>query len=105
MFAFGVTEGYNVQLFNDPGQYNESALADMDFVVSEAGKRGLKLIIALASNWIYNPTASDTKYAHVPRFTACTRRHNYCCVSQLTTCQTFSSSGCQEVSHTFWASH
>jgi mannan endo-1,4-beta-mannosidase len=61
MFAYGVQNGYNVQLVDNPGSYNETALADMDYVVSEAGKRGLKLIVALASNWIYNPTMSGTK--------------------------------------------
>ncbi len=38
-------------LQESPGVYREKAFASMDYVVSEAGKRGIKLIITLVNNW------------------------------------------------------
>lgn len=61
MFAYGVTPGYQLQVA--PQQYNETALRDLDYVVSEAGKRNLKLIVALSSNWVYNTNTSGSKCA------------------------------------------
>jgi len=60
MFAYGVAYGYQLQ--TGPGTYNESAFKNMDFVIAEAGKRDLKLLISLASNWIYAPNTTGTKY-------------------------------------------
>jgi mannan endo-1,4-beta-mannosidase len=60
MFAYGVSYGYQLQT-NEARGYNESALKDMDFVISEASKRNLKLIVSLASNWIYGPNTTGTK--------------------------------------------
>lgn len=34
-----------------PGVYREKAFSSMDYVISEAGKRGIKLIITLVNNW------------------------------------------------------
>jgi mannan endo-1,4-beta-mannosidase len=34
-----------------PGVYRESGFQGMDFVISEAGKRGIKLVINLVNNW------------------------------------------------------
>lgn len=59
MFAYGV--GYNYQLQESPGVYNASAFKDLDFIISEAGKRNLKLLISLASNWIYGSNTTGTK--------------------------------------------
>jgi mannan endo-1,4-beta-mannosidase len=59
MFAYGVQPNYRLQY--GLGKYNETAFKDLDFVISEAGKRNLKLIVALASNWVYSPGTSGTK--------------------------------------------
>lgn len=64
MFAYGVAYGYQLQ--TGPGTYNESAFKNMDFVIAEAGKRDLKLLISLASNWIYAPNTTGTKYPPPP---------------------------------------
>lgn len=61
MFAYGV--GYGYQLQESPGVSNASAFKDMDFIVSEASNRGLKLLISLSSNWIYGANTTGTKYA------------------------------------------
>jgi mannan endo-1,4-beta-mannosidase len=42
------------------GQYNEDAWQAFDFVISEASKRGLRLVIALANNW----DSADTSIEH-----------------------------------------
>ena len=34
-----------------PGVYNEAMFAALDRVVFEAGKRGLRLLLALSNNW------------------------------------------------------
>jgi mannan endo-1,4-beta-mannosidase len=39
------------KLQTQPGVYQDSAFKAMDFVISEAGKRGLHLIITLVNNW------------------------------------------------------
>lgn len=59
MFAYGV--GYNYQLQEAPGQVNASAFQDLDFIISEAGKRNLKLLVSLASNWVYGVNTTGTK--------------------------------------------
>ena len=33
------------------GQYNDQAWDALDFIISEAGNRGLRLVIAIADNW------------------------------------------------------
>ncbi|GMH41892.1 hypothetical protein BSKO_09802 [Bryopsis sp. KO-2023] len=38
-------------LLNGPGDYNEDALQALDWVIAEAGRRGLKLIMTFADNW------------------------------------------------------
>lgn len=59
MFAYGV--GYNYQLQEAPGQVNASAFQDLDFIISEAGKRNLKLLVSLSSNWVYGANTTGTK--------------------------------------------
>jgi len=59
MFAYGV--GYGYQLQTAPGQTNASAFRDMDFIISEAGKRNLKLLVSISSNWIYGTNTTGTK--------------------------------------------
>lgn len=59
MFAYGVGFGYQLQ--TAPGQANESAFKDMDYVISEAGKRNLKLLVSLSSNWVYGTNTTGTK--------------------------------------------
>ena len=49
-FAFGTTEGFGLQ--TKPGEYNEKAFKALDFMIDEAGKRDLKLILAVANNWV-----------------------------------------------------
>ncbi len=59
IFGFPVQKGFNLQV--RPGQYNEQAFVGMDTVIAEAGKAGLKLIIALTNNWNYNTLQTDWK--------------------------------------------
>ncbi|KAK9815119.1 hypothetical protein WJX73_008049 [Symbiochloris irregularis] len=59
MFGFSVQQGINDQY--SPGVYNESLLVAFDNVIADAGKRNLKLIVALANNWDYNGNMSDCK--------------------------------------------
>ena len=33
------------------GQYNQQAWDALDYIISEAGGRGLRLILAIADNW------------------------------------------------------
>jgi hypothetical protein len=58
--TIGFNDGYQVSGTNpkdsaiiqlSPGVYQPSGLAAMDTVVSEAGKRGIRLIITLVNNW------------------------------------------------------
>ncbi|CAL5224249.1 g6902 [Coccomyxa viridis] len=62
IFGFPVQKGFNLQV--RPGQYNEQAFVGMDTVIAEAGKAGLKLIIALTNNWNYNTLQTDWKCAY-----------------------------------------
>ena len=61
IFGFPVQRGFNLQ--TSPGVYNEAAFVALDRVISEAGKAGLKLIIALTNNWNYNDVQTDWKCA------------------------------------------
>ena len=69
-FAFGTEEGFALQ--RTPGQYDEATFKALDFVLDEARKRNLRLVLALANNW---PSAntdekrrsganSDNKFAY-----------------------------------------
>lgn len=42
------------------GQFDERVFAGLDFVLAEAGKRGLNLILALTNNW--------TPYGGMPQY-------------------------------------
>jgi mannan endo-1,4-beta-mannosidase len=59
IFGFPVQKGFNLQ--TSAGVYNEQAFKGLDTVISEAGKAGLKLIIALTNNWNYNTLQTDWK--------------------------------------------
>jgi len=48
-FAFGTEEGFGLQ--KKPGQYDEATFKALDFVLDEARKRGLRLVLAVANNW------------------------------------------------------
>ena len=61
MFAYGVLPDFQLQ--TGPGEFNETIFQAFDYVISEASKRNLKLLIGLSSNWIYSPNQSDTKCA------------------------------------------
>ena len=37
-----------------PGVYNEDMFQGLDFVIAEAGKAGLKVILSLVDNWKYH---------------------------------------------------
>ena len=69
MFGFPVLEGFNLQVA--AGQYNEVAFRGLDYVIAEAGKAGVKLIIAFMNNWNYNPLQTDWKYALELSLRAC----------------------------------
>jgi hypothetical protein len=62
IFGFPVQKGFNLQ--TAAGVYNEYAFKGLDTVVAEAGKAGIKLIIALTNNWSYNTLQTDWKCAH-----------------------------------------
>lgn len=64
IFAFGVQEGYNLQVA--PGKHNETFFRGLDAVIAEAGKHGLRLVVTLANNWAYNSNASDWKCTTTP---------------------------------------
>ena len=40
-----------LDLFDFTGQFNEKVFLGLDFVLAEAGRRGLKLILALTNYW------------------------------------------------------
>lgn len=42
-------EGFGLQ--KKPGQYDEATFKALDFVLDEARKRGLRLVLAVANNW------------------------------------------------------
>jgi len=55
VWTHSVTEGWG--MINGAGSYNESIIEGLDFIVAEAGKRGLKMVLALADNWCAYPCA------------------------------------------------
>lgn len=59
IFGFPVQMGFNLQ--TAPGRYNEYAFTGLDRVIAEAGKAGLKLVVALTNNWNYNSEQTDWK--------------------------------------------
>lgn len=48
-WAHTITKGHETQ--REPGEYDEKILEGMDFIMDEAGKRGIKIIWVLADNW------------------------------------------------------
>jgi len=69
MWAHTITDGHALQ--PTPGVFDEQILRGLDFVLHEAGKRGLKIILAIADNWYpvggvdnyvkWSPTATKHK--------------------------------------------
>lgn len=49
MWGHTITPGH--ALHNGPGDYREDIFNAFDFVLDEAKKRGLKVVIVLADNW------------------------------------------------------
>ncbi|CAK0785325.1 hypothetical protein CVIRNUC_008532 [Coccomyxa viridis] len=62
IFGFPVQMGFNLQ--TAPGRYNEYAFTGLDRVIAEAGKAGLKLVVALTNNWNYNSEQTDWKCSY-----------------------------------------
>ena len=66
MWAHTITEGHALQ--TKPGEFDEEILLGLDFVLHEARKRGLKLILAMADNW-YPVGGVDWFVKHSPTAT------------------------------------
>nr|XP_043609589.1 putative mannan endo-1,4-beta-mannosidase 9 [Erigeron canadensis] len=49
--TWGFSDGGNKPLQTSPGSYNEVMFKALDFVISEAKKYGLRLILSLVNNW------------------------------------------------------
>lgn len=63
LWAHTITEGHALQ--TRPGVFDEDILRGLDFVLAEAGKRGLKLILAMTDNW-YPVGGIDWYVKHSP---------------------------------------
>ncbi|KAL4437982.1 hypothetical protein ABPG77_004203 [Micractinium sp. CCAP 211/92] len=61
-WAHGVSPSYPVQLDNSGSSLNEGMLKGLDYFLSEAGKRGLKVILSCTSNW--TPAGGVDYYAN-----------------------------------------
>ena len=69
-FAFGTQEGFALQ--PRIGEYNEDAFKALDFILDEASKRDLRLVLAIANQWDSANTApeklqwanTDNKFAY-----------------------------------------
>ena len=69
-FAFGTQEGFALQ--PKIGEYNEEAFKALDFILDEASKRDLRLVLAIANQWDSANTApeklqwanTDNKFAY-----------------------------------------
>ncbi|CAL8466100.1 g5636 [Coccomyxa elongata] len=60
MFGFGTAGGFQLQY--SPGSYNEKAFQAFDKVISEAGKRKLRLVIAFVNNWDQDSSSDNKKF-------------------------------------------
>lgn len=60
IFGFGCAGGFGLQ--TSPGQYNQEAWDALDFVINEAKKRSLRLVIALADNWDTDSNTDNRKF-------------------------------------------
>ena len=49
LLAHGVSKETALQ--TGPGSYSEAAFKGLDYVIAQAGDRGLRLVLALTSNW------------------------------------------------------
>ncbi|GMH38699.1 hypothetical protein BSKO_06583 [Bryopsis sp. KO-2023] len=49
LFGHGAEPPYKLQI--SPGVYDENMFKGMDYILEEAGKRGIKLIISFSTNW------------------------------------------------------
>ena len=63
LWAHTITEGHALQ--TRPGEFDEDILRGLDFVLAEAGKRDLKLILAMTDNW-YPVGGIDWYVKHSP---------------------------------------
>eukprot|EP00884_Botryococcus_braunii_P017464 jgi/Botrbrau1/4400/Bobra.105_2s0043.1 len=60
MFGFGTAPRFALQ--SAPGQYNEQVFRAFDYVLDQAAKHGLRVIVALANNW----DAADHRSEGIP---------------------------------------
>jgi len=67
MFGHGVATGFHLQDPAAPGTYSERAFQAFDYVLDQAARFGLKLVISLANNWDTDSN-SDNKCAAPRRF-------------------------------------
>jgi mannan endo-1,4-beta-mannosidase len=58
--TLGVSVGHPKSVMPEPGVINEEALRRIDFVIREAGRRGLRLIIPFICNWNYYHGGRET---------------------------------------------
>ncbi|KAL4425642.1 hypothetical protein ABPG75_009658 [Micractinium tetrahymenae] len=61
-WAHGVSPSYPVQLDSSGSALNEGMLRGLDYFLSEAGRRGLKVILSFTSNW--TPAGGVDYYAN-----------------------------------------
>ncbi|MDY6777121.1 MAG: cellulase family glycosylhydrolase [Candidatus Nanohaloarchaea archaeon] len=47
----GTVDGCTVCFQPEPGKFNETAFKHLDYIVAEAGKRGIRVILPLVDNW------------------------------------------------------
>lgn len=50
-----------------PGVYSEDAFRALDYVVSQAGKAGLKVVLSLVDNWKYAGGVDEVRRGGVQR--------------------------------------
>jgi len=67
MFGHGVATGFHLQDPAAPGTYSERAFQAFDYVLDQAARFKLKLVISLANNWDTDSN-SDNKCAALRRF-------------------------------------
>jgi hypothetical protein len=49
-----------------PGTYNEDTFRGLDYVIAEAGKAGIKVILSLADNWKYHGGVDEVRAGWLP---------------------------------------
>lgn len=110
------------RLFDFTGQFDEKVFVGLDFVLAEAGRRGLKLILALTNYWTpFGGMAQYVKYVSeqtlkqffcTSRHAATLDHHTHVVASNLTMVTVHDQGGmqapctrCQRRCHSFLACH